>query len=88
MEKLSVLLNEKYITKEDHSFYLMFNLNSDGRAFLKEQFERSMMEELKEPTGEFMFSFIDGRRSVWRDIKNSIQKVNFCLEEMERDENE
>lgn len=79
MEKLNQLLNKKKISKEQLDLFLLFT-QTQGAEFLKNQLMRIAMEE--SPTSdEPGFAWADGRRSVWRDIQNTMTYVYHLLEE-------
>ncbi|HUU86489.1 MAG TPA: hypothetical protein VMX17_01895 [Candidatus Glassbacteria bacterium] len=87
MEKLRQLLDDGHIEPFDYKTYLMFG-NTAGSEYIKTMIELFFMEESPVFNDESSFAFIDGRRSVWRDIKNSIAMVEAALEfENRRDVN-
>jgi len=76
--KLSVLKKEGKINQEEYENYLLYVGNDVGATYLKRKLEAVLMEEPVTPTSE-LFVWHDGRRSVWRDIKHMIMKVEFLL---------
>ena len=79
MDNLKSILNEGKISKIEYKTYLTFMGNDVAREFLAFMLESIVMEEPSTPTND-LFAWHDGRRSVWRDIKVMINKVNDILE--------
>ncbi len=79
MDKLKSLLNEGKISKIEYKTYIAFMGNDVAKEFLALMLDSIVMEEPETPTSE-LFIWHDGRRSVWRDIKMMINKVNDILE--------
>jgi hypothetical protein len=82
--KLKALLEENKITKFEYKTYMMYCSNDMGREYLKDAVESSFMEEAIQPM-EDCFAWIDGRKSVWRDIKVMINKVQYLMENNSND---
>lgn len=76
--KLVQLLKKDQINKNQYDLFLLFG-KGPGSGFLKEQLLYSVMEETLIPT-ESGFAWIDGRRSVWRDIQHTLTHINQLLE--------
>jgi hypothetical protein len=77
-DKLIQLLQKDQINKDQYDLFLLFGQGL-GREFLKNQLLYSVMEETLIPT-ESGFAWIDGRRSVWRDIQHTLTHINQLLE--------
>ena len=77
------LLKLKKINDFEYKAYLLFYLNDQGAQFIKNAFEGVSMEEPMSLDSECAFSWMDGRRSIWRDIKIAINKVNYLLENVD-----
>ncbi len=76
--KLDILLSKKKISKEQYDLFLLFS-KKQGADFLKNQLIRTAMEESPTPTDPG-FAWSDGRRSVWRDIQNTVIYIYQLLE--------
>ncbi|WP_218814590.1 hypothetical protein [Rickettsiella endosymbiont of Dermanyssus gallinae] len=79
LNKLDTLLSKKKISKEQYDLFLLFS-KKQGSEFLKNQLLRTAMEESPAPTNPG-FAWTDGRRSVWRDIQNTMTYIHQLLEE-------
>jgi hypothetical protein len=77
------LYKDNKINESEYMSYLLFNDYDLGHNFLKKQFEGVNMEEPPSLEHPAAFAWADGRRSVWRDIKNKIARVQFLLENTE-----
>lgn len=78
-DKLVNLLHARLINKFEYDSYLMFEVGDMGRAYLKNALDSVAIEEpLKCNKDNVMW--IDGRRSVWREIKIAINRINSLLE--------
>jgi hypothetical protein len=77
--KLDNLYREGKITEMEYHTYILFGMNDIGIPYLAKTIESSFMEEPIDPRTE-LFSWQDGRRSVWRDIKRIINAVDRQLE--------
>ncbi len=77
-DRLIQLLKKDQINKDQYDLFLIFGQEA-GNKFLKNQLFHSLMEETLVPT-ESGFSWIDGRRSVWRDIQHTLTHINQLLE--------
>lgn len=67
------------INQVEFQVYSLFVLSPLGHNFLKFMFESVLMEEVID-CNQANFAWIDGRRSVWRDLKHMINKVDKILE--------
>lgn len=73
------LLDAKLISPQEFKIYRLFTSELGGECF------RTMMDELfwEEPSEDFFteahFAFYDGRRSILRGIKATIDKVQAIL---------
>jgi hypothetical protein len=76
---LNRLLNKKKINKQQYDLFLLFS-NKNGTDFLKNQLLLMAMEESPKATDPG-FAWADGRRSVWRDIQNTMNYIYKLLEE-------
>ncbi|WP_218814184.1 hypothetical protein [Rickettsiella endosymbiont of Dermanyssus gallinae] len=79
IEKLNTLLSARKISKEQHDLYLLFT-QPLGAEFLKNKLMSVAMEESPRPTNA-AFAWTDGRRSVLRDWHNTINHIDYLLEE-------
>ena len=77
-DRLIQLLKKDQINKDQYDLFLIFGQEA-GNKFLKNQLFHSLMEETLVPT-ESGFAWIDGRRSVWRDIQHTLTHINQLLE--------
>lgn len=77
---LDELVAAKKITIEQASVYQLFWLLESGRNYLNEMMKKTFMDTPVQPTNE-VFAFLDGRRSVFREIIATIDYVNKTLEE-------
>ncbi len=77
-DKLIQLLKKDHINKDQYDLFLLFE-QGPGHEFLKKQLFHSAMEETLVPT-ESGFAWMDGRRSVWRDIQHTLTHINQLLE--------
>lgn len=78
-ERLNQLLNQNQIDKNQYDLFLLF-ANHPGSEFLQNQLIRVAMEESPVPTHDG-FAWLDGRRSVWRDIQNTVNYIFKLLED-------
>ena len=79
LSKLNKLRSDNKISKDQVDLFLLFT-GEQGANFLRNQLLRIAMEESPTAT-ESGFSWSDGRRSVWRDIQNTIIYIHQLLEE-------
>jgi len=77
-DKLIQLLQKDQINKDQYDLFLLFG-QGIGYKIFKNQLLNSILEETPIPT-ESGFAWIDGRRSVWRDIQNTLTHINQLLE--------
>lgn len=75
------LYHSSKINEWEYRVYLLFEVNDIGRDFLKKSFEGINLEEPPSLDNESSFAWQDGRRSIWRDIKHAINKVNTIIED-------
>ncbi len=85
LEKLNQLLNKKKINKHQYDLFLLFT-QAQGAEFLRNQLTRIALEESPTATDPG-FAWADGRRSVWRDIQNTINYIYTLLKEITDDRN-
>ena len=80
------LLSSKKITPNEYKLYCLYRQNELGREVLDTAMLETFMDEpaLTEHSGEG-FAFYDGRRSVWRDIRRTILKVEQIIKEQLND---
>lgn len=77
------LMKAKRISPEEHDLYMLYQANELGRKCLERMMIDTFMDEPKEM--EFRgegFAFYDGRRSVFRDIRRTILKVETFLKDV------
>lgn len=79
LNKLNTLLSEKKLSKEQYDLFLLF-ASVQGAEFLKTKLMDAVMEESPIATDPG-FAWSDGRRSVWRDIQNTLNFIYKLLEE-------
>ena len=79
LDKLNQLLNKDKINKAQYDLFMLF-AQSLGAEFLKNKLLNAAMEESPCPTNDG-FAWLDGRRSVWRDIQHTITYIYNLLEE-------
>jgi hypothetical protein len=76
------LLKAKKIAPEEYDLYMLYQANELGRKCMDRMMHETYMDE---PTDkEFNgvgFAFYDGRRSVFRDIRRAISKIEYFLKE-------
>jgi hypothetical protein len=77
------LYKDNKINECEYKTYLLFNDYDLGYEYLTKQFEGINMEEPPSLDSEAAFSWADGRRSIWRDIKNRIARVQYLLDNTE-----
>lgn len=78
-DKLINLLHARVIDKFEYDTYILFEVTDLGRAYLKNALEMVILEEPINSNTESVMK-IDGRRSVWREIKIAINKINQLLQ--------
>ena len=76
--KLANLRKEGKISETEYLNYLLYATSDLGIRYLKIAIEGVLMEEPITPTSE-LFVWHDGRRSVWRDIKRMVDRVDDLL---------
>ncbi len=82
------LLKAQKIPPEIHDLYMLFQANELGRKVLSRMTKETFMDEPSRT--EFSnagFAFYDGRRSVFRDIHRTLDKINQIIEESKNDGN-
>lgn len=78
-DKLINLLHAQIIDKFEYDSYILFEVIEHGRIYLKNALEMVVLEEpINQDSSSVMK--IDGRRSVWREIKIIINKINQLLQ--------
>jgi hypothetical protein len=77
--KLTNLLHEGKIDKYEFDTYLMYGADDLGRDYLKNMLNAIVLEEpiIGKP---IEYGKAEGRRSVWRQIKLIIDKINYLME--------
>lgn len=80
LDKLKLLVDVGKIHKSDYDIFILFHLDERGRNWLNRKVEHVFMEAPSTDKGE-MFAWLDGRRSMLREIKVVIEYVNKALEE-------
>lgn len=77
------ILKAQKISQAEHDIYMLFQANELGRKCLDRMMQDSYMDEpLEKEFNGVGFAFYDGRRSVFRDIRRTLLKVEFILKEM------
>jgi hypothetical protein len=84
ISKLKQLLDKKKIDKHQYNLFLLFT-QTQAAEFLKNQLLHIAMEESPTST-EPGFAWSDGRRSVWRDIQNTMTYIYQLLEDIAYDD--
>ena len=78
------LLKLKKISPKEHKLFQLFNTEL-GHEVLADMMDESFMEEpLEEQMNGVIFAFYDGRRSLLRSIRATLDKIN-KLRMMEHD---
>jgi hypothetical protein len=80
LNTLNQLLSKDKINREQYNLFNLFVLDECGAHFLKKKLFAALMEESPCPTNDG-FAWLDGRRSVWRDIQNTILYIHQLIEE-------
>lgn len=77
---LDSLLAAERITRPEYEVFILFTTNDLGKAYLSRNIEQTFMDQAPPElfTGE-MLAYSEGRRSMLRDIKHTIEKVNQLL---------
>lgn len=76
------LLNAKKISPEEFDMYMLYQANELGRKCLDRMTLESFMDEPQDKEFNGVgFAFYDGRRSVFRDIRRAIFKIETILKE-------
>jgi hypothetical protein len=78
VEKLNALLTQRKINKEQYDLFILFG-QAFGTEFIRNKLISSAMEESPCPSNDG-FAWLDGRRSVWRDIQHTLSYINQLLE--------
>jgi len=73
-----LLTAENPITQFDYKTYQIFS-SEGGDRYLKEMLHTYAMEDPQNMTSTAMV-WLDGRRSVWRDLQSSMDKVKHLLD--------
>lgn len=80
---LDDLLSLKKISYQEHQVYTLFHLDERGRKWVQFMLIDTFMDCVPPPAfSPEIFVFTDGRRSIIRDIKTIIDKVNGLIEEV------
>lgn len=83
---LNPLLKKDQINKEQYDLFMLFG-QSFGAEFLKNKLLSVVLEESPCPTNDG-FAWLDGRRSVWRDIHHTLSYIHQLIEENTGDTHE
>ncbi len=76
------LLSAKKISPEEHDLYQLFQANELGRKCLDRMMYETFMDEPSDKEFSTVgFAFYDGRRSVFRDVRRAIIKIEHLLKE-------
>ncbi len=86
MDKLTLLLQKEIITPYDHATYMIFHVSENGRDYLRRIIEMIFFQEPHISKSD-NFAWRDGRCSIWREIKITIDFINEKLREV-TDDNE
>lgn len=80
VQTLASLLEANLITKAEYDVFVLFSVEERGQLFVKRMVEDTFMDQAPPElfTGE-MLAYSEGRRSVIRDIKLTITKINQLL---------
>lgn len=78
-DKLSQLLKKAQINKEQYDLFMLFG-QALGAEFLKNKLLSVALEESPCPTNDG-FAWLDGRRSIWRDIHHTLSYIHQLIEE-------
>ena len=80
------LLTSKKITPGEADIYMLYQANELGRKCLERMTLDTFMDEPTEKEfGGEGFAFYDGRRSVIRDIRRTIIKIEILIKEANND---
>lgn len=83
---LQELLASNKISQEDIRTYTLFAVNEQGDTWLKEKIAQTFMEEPpKECMSEGLLGLYEGRRSLLREIKYTIDEINRLIREQQND---
>jgi hypothetical protein len=74
------LINTGKISKKQGDIYYLFAMSDLGRSWLDGMTDLTFMEEPIKPI-ECGYAFLDGRRSLLRDIKKEIMLINHLLKD-------
>lgn len=77
---LDSLLAAGRITRPEYETFVLFTTNDLGKAYLARMTEQTFMDQAPPElfTGE-MLAYSEGRRSMLRDIKTTIENINQLL---------
>ena len=78
---LEDLLKLKRISQEEYDMYALFTGNELGNRYLKRMVDDTFMDQVPPPamTAELL-AYAEGRRSIFRDIKFTIERITTLLE--------
>jgi hypothetical protein len=85
-DKLKQLLIKDKINKSQYDLFSVFGQDF-GAEFLKNKLLSIALEESPCPSNDG-FAWLDGRRSVWRDIQQTISYIHQLIEENSGDNHE
>jgi hypothetical protein len=83
---LEDLFNAGKINAEDRKIYLIFHVSESGREWLQSKMLETFLEQppLDNLTGE-LIAFIDGRRSLIREIHFALTRIENLIKENQND---
>lgn len=85
-QKIQEMYQKNIIDKYERDTYMLFEINENGREYLKNMLIFIALEQPQMHQFENTFAWHDGKRSCWRDISILIGKVNLQLEDYLNDE--
>lgn len=77
---LDELLKANKITSRQLKIYHLFAMHDLGQQYLDEMILETFMDTPVQPSDQ-VFAFLDGRRSIFREILDTIKHVNKIVEE-------
>lgn len=86
LKKVNQLLSKNKINRDQYDLFVLFS-QPLGIEVLKTKLMNAAMEESPCPTNDG-FAWLDGRRSVWRDIQHTLSYIHQLIEENTGDTHE